>query len=135
MQQFCIKESYQHRTSNETLEDEAGQYWNKKRFLFSHYCQYAAYQYAQKIVIKNNLKSVLDVGCGLGDKLVALLKPHAETLGIDQPSAIKQARKIHPTQKFDSDNFEEPAGNIGKFDFILSIDVIEHLLNPNILLD
>ncbi len=134
MSQYCIKPTYKHRTVNATLEEKPGQYWDKNRFLLSHYCQYAAYQYAQKEIIQNKrIQSVLDVGCGLGDKLVELLTPHAKTLGIDQPSAIIEARKLHPTQAFDSDDFENPTDKLGQFDFILSIDVIEHLLNPDLL--
>ena len=51
------------------------------------------------------------------------------------PHAIDQTRKRHPAQDFAADDFESPTGELGTFDLILSIDVIEHLLNPDILLD
>ena len=91
--QYCVKPSYQHRTSNETLEEKAGDYWDKKRLTLSYYCQYAAYQYARQLIDQDRLQTALDVGCGMANKLVKLLSPHAKTLDVDQPHAINQTRR------------------------------------------
>lgn len=89
------------------------------------------------MVKQNGYKKVIDVGCGIADKLDRLVKPYAkEVIGIDQESIVKYCSKRFTDMKFVVDNFEEPKGhNFENADLILSSDVIEHLEDPDMLLN
>lgn len=135
MGQYCIKDEYTHLTTNETLEEVPGSYWTPKRILSSRYYQYGVYRYAADLVKKNGLQTVLDVGCGLPTKLNELLAPIARVTGVDQPTIIPKAKEVCPGAEFYGVDIEkEGQPPNGKFDLVLSVDVIEHLLNPDILL-
>ena len=135
MGQYAIKDDYEHRTENATLEENPGDYWDAKRMLFSRYVQWHVYDYAARQVREHGCKTVLDVGCGLGHKLIAQIAPLAEVTGVDQPTAVEVANKLHPDHRFVSADIEKPdETSLGAFDFVLCADVIEHLLDPDLLL-
>ena len=136
MGQYCIKDGYEHRTENASLEHEAGDYFGGRRPLLSRMCQYAAYQFAADLARRRGAKTILDVGCGLADKAMALLQPVAPTTGVDQATVVAVASKVYPRGRFVAADFEQPdQTNLGTFDLIMCCDVIEHLLNPDILLN
>ena len=138
MKTYGIKPDYEHRTVNATLEENAGDYWHANRLLLSHYAQYAVYELAATLMEEHGLRTVLDVGCGLGHKLDKLVAPHAERcVGIDQPTCIEVSKKMLPDTAitFASADFEQPGDTgLGTFDLVMSVDVIEHLLDPDLLL-
>ncbi len=135
MGDYCIKDGYEHRTANATLEHEAGDYWHSQRLLLSHHAQYAVYLEAAKLIKQHGLKTVVDVGCGLAHKLMEVISPIAQTTGIDQPTTVETAKRMHPRGRFVADDFERPSQSLGAFDLVLCVDVIEHMLNPDLLLN
>jgi 2-polyprenyl-6-hydroxyphenyl methylase/3-demethylubiquinone-9 3-methyltransferase len=139
MKTYSIKKGYEHRTANVTLEREPGDYFTPTRIRGARQLQVHAYLEAARLIRREGLKSVLDVGCGTGCKLVAHLEPVAETsVGIDQQTVIDLARNLHPharSQFVVADLERSDQTDLGTFDLIVSIDVIEHLLDPDLLLD
>ena len=135
MGDYCIKDGYEHRTVNATMEAEAGDYWDPKRLRLSHYAQWHAYDRAAQLVKDHQLKTVLDVGCGMGHKLMGMIAPLAEVTGVEQPTAAAKAKELFPEGRFVSADLERPdETGLGTFDLLLCVDVIEHLLDPDILL-
>ncbi len=132
---YRIKPGYEHRTVNATLEDAAGDYWDKTRELLSRHVQHAVYTLAADLIRQRGLKTVLDVGCGRAHKLHEQLHPIAQVTGVDQPSVVEVVRGMFPDLTMTSADFEQPdATGLGRFDLLTSVDVIEHLLDPDHLL-
>lgn len=75
---------------------------------------------------------VLDIGCGVGDKLAQFF-PKDVTLGLDLPPAIDIAKSRHPDRKWGESDFTKVPK--GAFSIVISADVIEHILDPDDLLD
>jgi SAM-dependent methyltransferase len=139
MKTYAIKKGYEHRTANVTVETEPGDYFTPTRIKNGRYLQVHPYLEAAKLMRREGLESVLDVGCGTGCKLVAHLEPVARTsVGLDQQTVIDLVQRLHPDarSRFVVADLERPAEtNLGTFDLIVSIDVSEHLLDPDLLLD
>lgn len=94
------------------------------------------YVLAADVARERGLQSVLDVGCGWGAKLCAYLGDLCPDLyGVDLPENIAQCRQMHAIGTWLSVDISDPAADIGRrFDMIMSVDVIEHLLDPDILI-
>lgn len=119
MKNYFIKEEYNHRLDNKYFNDtENKDEWQKE-----------VYIYAKKIFDENNLKKVLDIGTGSAYKLVTNFAEN-ETLGLDVTKTVRWLRKTYP-EKIWSDEFKPIAG----YDMIISSDVIEHIPDPDTLLD
>jgi 2-polyprenyl-3-methyl-5-hydroxy-6-metoxy-1,4-benzoquinol methylase len=133
---YCIKEGYQHKTIAPTALAEGLQYWTSNRLASSKYYQYYVYKYAKDLIKKNKFSSCVDVGCGSGYKLAHIIAPHCKrTVGIDQPFIIERCKKVYPYVEWQSEDFDNPTKTtLGTFDVVLCADVIEHLLNPDILI-
>ncbi len=139
---YFIKDGYRHRTENATVEQETGDYFTPKRAVFSRHMQHHVYALAGKLTREHGLRSVVDVGCGLGHKLVELVAPSAErVVGIDQPTVVQAAQRtaagapfVERVQFVAADLEKPDDGAVGTFDLVLSVDVIEHLLDPDKLL-
>ena len=135
MGDYCIKDGYQHRAVNATMETTAGDYWDPKRLVLSHYAQWHAYRRAADLVRDHGLKTVLDVGCGVGHKLMNMIAPITEVTGVEQPTAAAKAKEFFPQGRFVSADLERPdKTGLGTFDLLLCVDVVEHLLDPDVLL-
>jgi len=77
---------------------------------------------------------VLEVGCGSGDRLVALRKLGWKVEGQEvDPVAVKYCREKQGLHVF-SDRLEELLEDEGKYDVILMSHVLEHVENPDELL-
>jgi len=89
----------------------------------------------QTIVKKKNLK-ILDIGCGTGETLTFLADflPKAELYGVDSsPTAIKYAKKRGHKNILKVDAKKIPFKD-DTFDYILLLDVIEHIKDDTAIL-
>ncbi len=91
--------------------------------------QIDVYRSAQKHYVSGR---VLDIGCGVGDKLVQFF-PAAVTLGLDLSPALDVARSRHPDRQWALSDFTHVPE--GKFSIVVSADVIEHIQDPDDMLD
>lgn len=87
-------------------------------------------EHLKRTVAALDVKSVLDVGCGSGDNLAAIaeLKEY-ELTGIDiSQEALNLARSRVPSAKTHHLNIEREA-LLEKFDLVVCVQVVEHLLD------
>jgi SAM-dependent methyltransferase len=134
---YFIKKGYQNQPVNRTLSVKPGDvYWTQERIRSNMYYQYEAYITSRDLIKNNNLKSVVDIGCGVAGKLMKVIYPVCQDItGIDQKEAIEYCKSHYRHGRFLVDNLEKPKLTPGKFDMIICADVIEHMENPNQLLD
>ena len=86
------------------------------------------YKMAYDFMIQHKLKSILDVGCGNGFKLIKYFKK-MKLAGVEIEPALSFLRqKYHNDEWFDG---EDPNTFSGRHDLILCMDVIEHLVDPS----
>ena len=116
---YFIKNSYEHRLNNKFFDDTS----------FKDEWQREVYLFAKEIATKNNFKRIVDIGCGSGYKLLNNFD-NFDTLGIDLPKTVSWLKEMYPKKNW-SDQFL-PVEN---FDLLISSDVIEHIPDPDILLD
>lgn len=119
MTTYYIKQDYTHRDSITYFDDTKN----------TDEWQNEVYAHALDIYKKNKLTSVVDIGTGSGFKLIKYFND-AETLGIDVPETLDWLKKTYPSKKWSS-KFESVLG----YDLLISSDVIEHIENPDNLLD
>lgn len=119
MKKYYIKETYIHRDHVNFFDDTNNtDAWQKE-----------VYEYALALCIKNDFKSVMDIGTGSAFKLLKYFSEY-DTLGIDLPKTIEWLNFTYPHRRWSSD-FSPKQG----FDIIIASDVIEHLLDPDDLLN
>ncbi|OQY48973.1 MAG: hypothetical protein B6242_00845 [Anaerolineaceae bacterium 4572_78] len=127
MDKYFIKEGYVPNKQSDFLDSQTA----------SWIYQAAIYEFAQEIMQRHNLKSMLDIGCGFGVKLKEFILPVcADITGVDIEHTIANCQKMYNFGNWFVDNIEEPYLKLDrKFDLIISADVIEHLVDPDTLLD
>jgi 2-polyprenyl-6-hydroxyphenyl methylase/3-demethylubiquinone-9 3-methyltransferase len=98
--------------------------------------QVDVYRHAGEIARSPGIASVLDVGCGLATKLVEYVWPHCHDItGVDDASTIKLCRAMHSVGRWIPGDLEDPGfGLDATYDLIIAADVVEHLLDPDRLL-
>jgi SAM-dependent methyltransferase len=76
-------------------------------------------------------RRVLEIGCSSGATLAWLKArwPDAETIGIDGYAPIREVLERNADTAI-IQNLEEPLPEIGRFDLILALDILEHLTDP-----
>ncbi len=134
---YCIRPGFRpNPAGNLTLDTGDRHYWTPRRIRISAYYQHSVYEYSAALARKHGLRSVIDVGCGTGLKLMKLLAPVcARAVGVDQPNAVELCRRLHPQGEFHADNFESPTLALdGGFDLVICADVVEHVVAPDRLL-
>ena len=91
------------------------------------------YSLAAFLADRSGAKWIVDIGCGSGGKLKALI-PHFDVVGIDCAAGIRLARKILPQAQlveFDMENgLPDIPADILKNAVVICSDVIEHLQRP-----
>lgn len=119
---FFIKAGYHHATGAEQLDARLStDEWQKE-----------VYEIAARLASENSFHQILDVGCGSGYKLVHQLG-HLDTTGIEVDPTYSWLKQKYPDRNwllFDS----VVPGDL-KTDLVICADVIEHLPNPDDLLD
>lgn len=119
MKKYFIKDEYISRLDNRDFDDtNLTDQWQKE-----------VYEFAENIFKKNNFKRVLDIGTGSGYKLIKHFDQY-ETLGIDIEKTVEFLNKTYPNKLW-SNQFIPVQG----YDMIISSDVIEHIPDPDLLLD
>lgn len=116
---YFIKEGYEVRLENEEHDDRHYKdKWQKE-----------VYEFAKKIFVENNFHKVIDVGTGSAYKFMKHFESY-ETVGIELPIMIPFLQKHYPdrTWKINMDPITD-------FDMIICADVIEHMIDPDVLLD
>jgi len=88
------------------------------------------YRYAKEIFVKNNYNKVLDIGCGSGFKLVKYFNEN-ESVGSDLQPTVNFLRQKYPTRRWETYDFNAVVTD--PFDLVLCVDVIEHVLDPDVL--
>lgn len=117
------------------LNQSGKEYWDERRIKNALLYQHYVYSTALRFFKEKKFEQIADVGCGPGEKLFRIHKnlPNLKIIGIDQPLAIDYCKKHHKFGKWLNDDFEKPKLSL-QVDAAICSDVIEHLLNPDILL-
>ena len=122
--------------SADVCDDEL--YWNEKRVHAARFYQYGVYRYAMDLIERFGLKSILDVGCGVGIKLglIHARFPDVRIVGVDQEEAITICRQRNSFGEWFVDDIEQPLATLPGLtaDLVISADVIEHMVDPDYLL-
>lgn len=119
---YCIKDPYQARTQYHHYDDS----------LVEDEWQLEIYLHALGLMKKNNFKSIVDIGCGSAYKLVTYLGEY-KTLGLELPVNVEMLRKRYPERTWMVSDFSLRPDI--KTDVVVCSDVIEHLVDPDELLD
>ena len=122
MDHYCIKDGYTARTSYTHYDDLA---------LNDEY-QLEVYLHALGLMKKYQLNSVLDIGCGSGYKLVTYLGEY-DTTGIELPVNVDFLKQKYPARHWITKDFSEAMDR--PYDVIICSDVVEHLPDPDVLLE
>jgi 2-polyprenyl-3-methyl-5-hydroxy-6-metoxy-1,4-benzoquinol methylase len=87
---------------------------------------------------RSNVSTVLDLGCGNGSLTARLAREGFSVTGLDHSeSGIELAARFHPQANFEQHDLglPLPAMHAGRYDAVVSVEVIEHLLLPRRLLE
>jgi hypothetical protein len=119
--EFCLPKDYRSRNETAYLNDTGS----------SDECQWEVYSLARLIADAEGCRSVTDVGCGSGYKLLRHFR-HCKTVGVDVPETVKWLRSRYPEGEWLSEDMGQPSSL--RSDLVISADVIEHVLQPDQLL-
>lgn len=139
---YFLPEGYECNNQNITFNDGSGEvYWNEKRrrsratYLF----QFSVYDFLCDLIKRNDAKTLVDVGCGVAAKLEHVAKhcPDVRIVGIDQDDAISFCKDARNFGEWYVDNFDAPHQELSdiKGDIVVCSDVIEHVQDPDMLLE
>ena len=139
MESYCIKNGYKINSINITNDKVSKtNYWNEARKTSAEVYQFPVYEFVSQYIKENRIERLIDIGCGVARKLAYLnsQNPSVEIIGIDQDGPIEFCKKNYNFGKWYSDDFENSSLSEDiKSELILSSDVIEHLIDPNLLLE
>ncbi len=115
---FGVKSGYHHATQAEDFNAVgAGEEWQKE-----------VYELAAAVLEKSGGRSVIDIGCGSGFKLLKHFQ-HLETTGIEVEPTVSWLRNTYPDRNWLRFGSFDPATL--EADLLICADVIEHLANPD----
>jgi hypothetical protein len=119
---YCINRFYRARSQNLHWDDSA----EEDKY------QLEIYLHALGLMKKYNLNSVIDIGCGSAYKLITYLSEY-KTLGLELPVNVELLKKNYPDREWQVSDFSRTS-NLTT-DVVICSDVIEHLADPDELLD
>jgi SAM-dependent methyltransferase len=132
---FSIRSDYVSRRVAETREpqSEIHDYWTEKRIQEAGYYQYDVYRHAARLLRREGLRSVLDVGAGIPSKVERLIAPITNDITlVDQPPLAPVVDRGFPAYAFLPIDLEQAAEDLGRrYDLVICADVLEHLLDPD----
>jgi SAM-dependent methyltransferase len=121
---YGIKPGYRHRrrarfrdATAQTASDE----WQRE-----------VYVAAADLMRSEDLRTIYDVGCGSGYKLIRYLGDH-ETIGLDVEPTVTLLKKKYPDRAWHSVSFDQRS--FAPADVVVCADVIEHVTDPDALVD
>ena len=114
--------------------------WNDKRIKRNLNANYYVYEYASKVAKSNNIKTVLDIGCGVGVKLYHFfIKDNYYVTAVDNLQAVRYCKANYKNALFWVSDLSDKENLINlsdkKYDLIICVDVIEHFEKPELLLE
>uniref|UniRef100_A0A6C0FFH2 Methyltransferase n=1 Tax=viral metagenome TaxID=1070528 RepID=A0A6C0FFH2_9ZZZZ len=128
LDKYCKPINYKIRPNNTHFDDSKchNDKWQKE-----------VYVYASEIMEKKGFNKIIDIGCGSGYKLIKYLGKY-ETIGYETEPCISFLRKTYPNNKWI--NSGEPSTSFNnegdkQSDLIMSSDVIEHIADPDELIN
>lgn len=124
MKTYRIAEDYTHRTQPPRYYDDTGEedHWQKEVYIF-----------AERVAMAENHHTICDFGTGSAFKLLKHFgDSRYQTLGIDLPQTISVLAERYPQRLWKQDLSPLPRGTV---DLFIASDVIEHMEDPDILLD
>lgn len=120
--EYCIKRGYTARTTALHFDDTGATDEGQKEVYIAASC----------IMRMHDLERVLDVGCGSGFKLIKYMG-HYETAGVDVPSTYGFLIENYPDKIwYSTKSFDYTTAHP---DIVVCADAIEHVANPDRLLD
>jgi len=119
---YCMRKDYIARTEYSHFNDQG----------FEDAWQLEVYLHALGLMKKYKLEKIIDVGCGSGYKLMTYLGEY-ETVGIELAENMDFLRKKYSNRKFLTSDFN--SGEDFYTDVVICSDVIEHLLDPDELIN
>lgn len=137
---YCLRRDYVVNPVATTRDDvSSGGYWDVRRIAASAHYQFSVYKLGLRLAQQRNASSILDVGCGTGSKLAYIhaRAPDVRIIGIDQPSAVEYCRTTHSFGEWLAEDLDEPdpRNALLRADIVICADVIEHVWNPDRLMD
>lgn len=114
---YCIRLDYNSRENNIFLDTST----RTDEYQDEVYC------FAKRVAQNNDLNSVADVGCGSGYKLINHF-PDFDSVGYDLPKTIESIKAMYPAKRWLVSDFSKKAEHS---DLVICADVIEHVLNPD----
>lgn len=118
---YCIHDGYEHRREPQYFDATSS----------TDDWQDEVYRFAREIADQFNLRSVIDIGCGSGYKLLKYFRNYA-TIGVDVPQTCSVLQKRYPTRQWAVSDFS--ATTVPRADLVIASDVIEHVPDPDALL-
>lgn len=122
MDKYCLEDGYVSRPYCYFNDPKDGRYG----------CQYEVYNYAKSLMLLNNWNTVLDIGCGSGEKLIKMFDKY-KTVGTDVQETLNFLKNKYPNNRWELSDFSNPLTE--EFDLVICADVIEHIEEPEILIE
>ncbi len=126
METFNIKEDY--------IINNNPKHYND--MLLTDKWQDEVYLYTFNFMKEHNLKNIVDIGCGSGYKLIKYFDSF-DTTGFEVEPCFSFLKKKYPNKRWvESGKPEQTFTEVNsESDVILCCDVIEHIIDPTILID
>lgn len=119
--QYGIRPGYRHRREILYFDDTSQTDGHQRE----------VYKFAAEIMETNKFKTVYDIGCGSGYKLVNYLGQY-ETTWFDLEATVKFLKEKYPQRNWQTAQFSDR--DIAPADLVICSDVIEHVPDPDSLL-